>query len=92
VVQRGNQIRKSVSVHNDGTKPVKLLYATADLAGCIARVPQEAIPAGGLARISLDLTPTERWAHAASGSINVQTNVPAQPTLQLGMRYRLQSR
>jgi hypothetical protein len=86
-IKPGQTIDKSVKVYNDGDKPVKLAYATSSVPGCVAKVPNAAIPPGGSLQLPVQIRPGDKWSSSGSISISVRTGVPSQPTLQVSVNY-----
>lgn len=65
-------------VVNRGDTPVRLLYSSSSVRGCVALVPREPIAAGAAARLAITLGPV---GMAATCDILVATDCPTQPDL-----------
>ncbi|MBN2583652.1 MAG: hypothetical protein JXL80_11340, partial [Planctomycetes bacterium] len=65
------------------------LYATASLPGCVARVPADAIPAGG--KLSVPLVVTPEAPGLSRGVLHLTTDVKDQPKLAARLQVLVKS-
>lgn len=72
-----------VTVTNDGTQPVRLIYAVADAPGVTARVPREPVPAGASVELAVQVD-HEHWDGQAV-RIRIPTTASEQPDLYIAI-------
>jgi hypothetical protein len=80
-----NEVEKTVTVHNDGKIPVRLLYATSPTNACVIKVGAKPIAPGDA------LTLTALWNGTSSAEeqmVTIHTNHPLQKTLQIPFRSK----
>lgn len=79
----------SVAVRNDGTDPVRLLYAVSNSACCSAQVPRDGLPGGTEVAIEVRVQP-----HSNPGTyritLKIHTSLEAQRVLSLPLTYQVQ--
>lgn len=77
-----------ITLHNDGDKPVPLLYALSSAPGLYAQVPRASIPAGGSIDIPLKIEPSELKAGTHTVNVTVHVDEPAQRSVGVRVKYR----
>lgn len=75
------------TIHNDQDKPVRPVYGTSSLAGCVPRVPRGSAEPGGTVVIPLFVRATGKPGGEVKGQVQIQTNCRTQPTVRCSVRY-----
>ena len=80
----GDRREGSVTVRNRGQVPARLIYSTATSPGCFARVPRDPVPP--LGTLNLPIVVTAGAAGPQNITIQISTNLAAQPALSVPVR------
>ncbi len=75
------------TIRNEQDKPVRPVYGTSSLAGCVPRVPRASAEPGGQVVIPLLVKATGKPGAKAEGQVQIQTNCRTQPTVSCRVRY-----
>lgn len=78
------EVRVNVRVVNRGKIPVRLLYSTSTIPGCLAQVPHEPLAPGG--DVTVPVTLVAKAFGQRSLQILIATDLPEQPQVTIDMR------
>ncbi len=78
-----------LTIRNEMDKPVRPVYGTSSLAGCVPRVPRASAEPGGKVVIPLFLRAAGKPGSEVKGRVQIQTNCPTQPTVRCSVRYSI---
>jgi len=76
-----------LTIRNEQDKPVRPVYGTSSLAGCVPRVPRASAEPGGKVVIPLLVKATGSPGSKAEGQVQIQTNCQTQPTVGCRISY-----
>ena len=77
------------TIRNEMDKPVRPVYGTSSLAGCVPRVPRASAEPGGQVAIPLFVRATGSPGSKAEGQVQIQTNCRTQPTVGCRVCYTI---
>lgn len=77
------------TICNEQDKPIRPVYGTSSLAGCVPRVPRASADPGGQVTIPLFVKATGAPGSKAEGQVQIQTNCQTQPTVGCRISYSI---
>ena len=83
----GEERTVPLTIQNDQDKPVRPVYGTSGVAGCIPRVPRVTADPGGKMTIPVFVKATGKPGSRIEGQVQIQTNCRTQPTVSCRVRY-----
>jgi hypothetical protein len=88
-IRPGQKRQGKVTIRNRGGKPVRPIYSTSTVPGCLALIPRAQIPAGGELEIPLSVRAAAGATGARRATVRIHTDCAAQPRVDLEVRFTI---